>query len=137
MVRYLGEPDAINVAVLKEYAATFDFRDMSVDEALRLYVSGFRLPGESRCCAAFRLRPGVRLPVARRAAVAAAVGCHSLSSPSTGANLTGCCCAARRRVAEDRPRARAVLLRILRQQPALVPQVRSHLGPFPLRPVPT
>ena len=57
LVRYLGEPDAINVAVLKEYAATFDFRDMSVDEALRLYVSGFRLPGESRCCAAPPLRP--------------------------------------------------------------------------------
>ncbi len=80
LVRYLGEPDAINVAVLKEYAATFDFRDMSVDEALRLYVSGFRLPGESRCCAAFPLtRPGVRLPVARRAAVSAAEGCHSLT----------------------------------------------------------
>ena len=30
------------------YCKTFDFADMSVDEALRLYVSGFRLPGESQ-----------------------------------------------------------------------------------------
>ncbi|CAF1390661.1 unnamed protein product [Adineta ricciae] len=36
-----------NANVLEQYVRTFNFEDMRVDEALRIYLSEFRLPGES------------------------------------------------------------------------------------------
>ena len=45
---YLGEPDEFTIAVLDEYVALFDFRDVSLDRALRSFLSGFKLPGEAQ-----------------------------------------------------------------------------------------
>jgi len=45
---YLGDHHAFNVAVLTAYAATFSFHNMSLDAALRLFLSGFRLCGEAQ-----------------------------------------------------------------------------------------
>jgi brefeldin A-resistance guanine nucleotide exchange factor 1 len=46
-----GPPEKypFNAAVLKEYVATFDFTSMRFDEALRTFLSNFRLPGEAQC----------------------------------------------------------------------------------------
>lgn len=45
---YLGDHNVFNVAVLSAYAATFSFHNMSLDAALRLFLSGFRLCGEAQ-----------------------------------------------------------------------------------------
>jgi brefeldin A-resistance guanine nucleotide exchange factor 1 len=45
---YLGDHNAFNVAVLTAYAKTFSFHNMSLDAALRLFLSGFRLCGEAQ-----------------------------------------------------------------------------------------
>ena len=45
---YLGENEPFNLAVLKEFAAAQDFKDMSFDKALRSYLWSFRLPGEAQ-----------------------------------------------------------------------------------------
>jgi brefeldin A-resistance guanine nucleotide exchange factor 1 len=45
---YLGDHHAFNVDVLKAYASTFSFHNMSLDAALRLFLSGFRLCGEAQ-----------------------------------------------------------------------------------------
>eukprot|EP01147_Barroeca_monosierra_P000238 gene238-3616_t len=45
---YLGENDAFNLKVLEEFAHRYDFVGQYFDEALRIYLSGFRLPGESQ-----------------------------------------------------------------------------------------
>ncbi|KAL9265189.1 ARF guanine-nucleotide exchange factor GNOM-like protein [Drosera capensis] len=45
---YLGSHDECAVAVLHEFAHTFDFHDMSLDTALRIFLETFRLPGESQ-----------------------------------------------------------------------------------------
>jgi hypothetical protein len=45
---YLGESDIENVAVLTEFAKTFDFKDKEFDVALREYLSTFKLPGEAQ-----------------------------------------------------------------------------------------
>ena len=45
---YLGEPDEFIIAVLDEYAKLFDFRDVTLDRALRSFLSGFKLPGEAQ-----------------------------------------------------------------------------------------
>jgi Sec7-like guanine-nucleotide exchange factor len=45
---YLGDHNAFNVAVLTAYASTFSFHNMSLDAALRLFLSGFRLCGEAQ-----------------------------------------------------------------------------------------
>jgi Sec7-like guanine-nucleotide exchange factor len=45
---YLGDHNSFNVAVLSAYAATFSFHNMSLDAALRLFLSGFRLCGEAQ-----------------------------------------------------------------------------------------
>ena len=45
---YLGDHNAFNVAVLTAYAATFSFHNLSLDAALRLFLSGFRLCGEAQ-----------------------------------------------------------------------------------------
>jgi brefeldin A-resistance guanine nucleotide exchange factor 1 len=45
---FLGEKDALNLAVLNEYANTFDFAEVPLVEALRAFLQGFQLPGESQ-----------------------------------------------------------------------------------------
>ncbi|XP_047942930.1 ARF guanine-nucleotide exchange factor GNL2 [Salvia hispanica] len=45
---YLGDPDALNVQVLKEFTHTFEFSGMHLDSSLRTYLESFRLPGESQ-----------------------------------------------------------------------------------------
>ncbi|RZS16979.1 hypothetical protein BHM03_00049067 [Ensete ventricosum] len=45
---FLGNHDEFCVQVLHEFARTFDFRDMNMDTALRLFLDTFRLPGESQ-----------------------------------------------------------------------------------------
>ena len=45
---YLGEPAAFIITVLDEYTKLFDFRDVTLDRALRSFLSGFKLPGEAQ-----------------------------------------------------------------------------------------
>ncbi|KAL3501457.1 hypothetical protein ACH5RR_035906 [Cinchona calisaya] len=45
---FLGNHDDFCVQVLHEFAKTFDFQDMNLDTALRLFLETFRLPGESQ-----------------------------------------------------------------------------------------
>ncbi|KAK9055170.1 hypothetical protein SSX86_026254 [Deinandra increscens subsp. villosa] len=45
---FLGNHDEFCVLVLHEFAGTFDFQDMNLDTALRLFLETFRLPGESQ-----------------------------------------------------------------------------------------
>jgi golgi-specific brefeldin A-resistance guanine nucleotide exchange factor 1 len=45
---YLGNHDEFSIQVLHEFARTFDFKDMNLDAALRLFLETFRLPGESQ-----------------------------------------------------------------------------------------
>ncbi|KAE9598777.1 hypothetical protein Lal_00022621 [Lupinus albus] len=45
---FLGNHDEFCVQVLHEFARTFDFQDMNLDTALRLFLETFRLPGESQ-----------------------------------------------------------------------------------------
>ncbi|KAL5717592.1 hypothetical protein ACHQM5_010574 [Ranunculus cassubicifolius] len=45
---YLGNHDQFCIDVLQEFAGTFDFEDMSLDTALRVFLETFRLPGESQ-----------------------------------------------------------------------------------------
>ncbi|KAI3972306.1 hypothetical protein MKW92_000834 [Papaver armeniacum] len=45
---FLGNHDEFCVQVLHEFAWTFDFEDMNLDTALRLFLETFRLPGESQ-----------------------------------------------------------------------------------------
>ncbi|XP_010528362.1 PREDICTED: ARF guanine-nucleotide exchange factor GNL1-like [Tarenaya hassleriana] len=45
---FLGNHDPFCVQVLHEFAKTFDFRNMNLDMALRLFLGTFRLPGESQ-----------------------------------------------------------------------------------------
>ncbi|KAJ8563056.1 hypothetical protein K7X08_031508 [Anisodus acutangulus] len=45
---FLGNPDEFCIQVLHEFAGTFDFEDMNLDIALRLFLETFRLPGESQ-----------------------------------------------------------------------------------------
>ncbi|CAN6311936.1 unnamed protein product [Urochloa humidicola] len=45
---YLGNHDDFSIRVLHEFARTFDFKEMNLDAALRLFLETFRLPGESQ-----------------------------------------------------------------------------------------
>ncbi|KAL6125659.1 hypothetical protein ACLB2K_073714 [Fragaria x ananassa] len=45
---FLGNHDEFCVQVLHKFAGTFDFQDMNLDTALRLFLETFRLPGESQ-----------------------------------------------------------------------------------------
>lgn len=45
---FLGNHDEFCILVLHEFAKTFDFCDMNLDAALRLFLGTFRLPGESQ-----------------------------------------------------------------------------------------
>lgn len=46
--RVLGEPDALALSVLQEYANGFIFKDFPFDVALRVYLGRFALPGEAQ-----------------------------------------------------------------------------------------
>lgn len=46
--QFIGNNDPFSVAVLKEFSNKIDFRNMEIDEALRLFLQQFRLPGESQ-----------------------------------------------------------------------------------------
>lgn len=45
---FLGDPDEFCLQVLDEFARTFDFSDMAIDGALRVFLESFRLPGEAQ-----------------------------------------------------------------------------------------
>lgn len=45
---FLGSHDEFCIQVLHEFARTFDFRNMNLDTALRIFLETFRLPGESQ-----------------------------------------------------------------------------------------
>ncbi|KAF9616848.1 hypothetical protein IFM89_032698 [Coptis chinensis] len=45
---FLGDPDELNIQVLKEFTKTFEFSGMILDNALRTFLETFRLPGESQ-----------------------------------------------------------------------------------------
>ncbi|QCD98516.1 guanine nucleotide-exchange factor [Vigna unguiculata] len=45
---FLGDHDEFYIQVLHEFAKTFDFHDMTLDTALRVFLETFRLPGESQ-----------------------------------------------------------------------------------------
>ncbi|XP_058787530.1 ARF guanine-nucleotide exchange factor GNOM-like [Vicia villosa] len=45
---FLGNHDELCVQVLPEFARTFDFQDLTLDTALRIFLETFRLPGESQ-----------------------------------------------------------------------------------------
>ncbi|KAL3525904.1 hypothetical protein ACH5RR_014276 [Cinchona calisaya] len=45
---FLGSHDEFCIQVLNEFAKSFDFRDMNLDTALRIFLETFRLPGESQ-----------------------------------------------------------------------------------------
>lgn len=43
---YLATPD--NITLLKKFIGLFDFKDLRIDEAIRILLTKFRLPGESQ-----------------------------------------------------------------------------------------
>ncbi|KAJ8546039.1 hypothetical protein K7X08_018622 [Anisodus acutangulus] len=45
---FLGSHEEFYIQVLHEFARTFDFRNMNLDTALRIFLETFRLPGESQ-----------------------------------------------------------------------------------------
>jgi brefeldin A-resistance guanine nucleotide exchange factor 1 len=45
---YLGNHDEFSIQVLHEFSKTFDFKELNLDDALRLFLETFRLPGESQ-----------------------------------------------------------------------------------------
>ncbi|KAL3526546.1 hypothetical protein ACH5RR_011202 [Cinchona calisaya] len=45
---FLGSHDEFCIQVLNEFAKSFDFRNMNLDTALRIFLETFRLPGESQ-----------------------------------------------------------------------------------------
>eukprot|EP00742_Colponemidia_sp_Colp-10_P003614 GILJ01003848.1.p1 GENE.GILJ01003848.1~~GILJ01003848.1.p1 ORF type:complete len:996 (-),score=129.78 GILJ01003848.1:642-3572(-) len=57
---YLGERNDFNIAVLDMIVECLDFTNLEFDEALRYFISRFRLPGESqkidRCVSRFAVR---------------------------------------------------------------------------------
>ncbi|KAF6160227.1 hypothetical protein GIB67_018996 [Kingdonia uniflora] len=45
---YLGERDDLPLKVMHAYVDSFDFQGMELDEAIRTFLQGFRLPGEAQ-----------------------------------------------------------------------------------------
>lgn len=45
---YLGDASQLSISVMHAYTDIYDFSGMTFDGALRLHVSGFRLPGEAQ-----------------------------------------------------------------------------------------
>lgn len=44
--QFLGKNDEFNLAVLKDFCNKMDFRGLEIDEAMRMFMQQFRLPGE-------------------------------------------------------------------------------------------
>ncbi|GAB4861884.1 Brefeldin A-inhibited guanine nucleotide-exchange protein 2 [Ancistrocladus abbreviatus] len=45
---YLGEREELSLKVMHAYVDSFDFQGMELDEAIRVFLQGFRLPGEAQ-----------------------------------------------------------------------------------------
>ncbi|XP_022934333.1 brefeldin A-inhibited guanine nucleotide-exchange protein 2-like [Cucurbita moschata] len=45
---YLGEREDLSLKVMHAYVDSFDFRGLEFDEAIRVFLKGFRLPGEAQ-----------------------------------------------------------------------------------------
>lgn len=45
---YLGEREELPLKVMHAYVDSFDFQGMEFDEAIRIFLLGFRLPGEAQ-----------------------------------------------------------------------------------------
>ncbi|KAK7340119.1 hypothetical protein VNO77_20813 [Canavalia gladiata] len=45
---YLGEREELSLKVMHAYVDSFDFQGMEFDEAIRVFLQGFRLPGEAQ-----------------------------------------------------------------------------------------
>lgn len=45
---YLGEGDELPINVMHAYVDSFNFHGIEFDEAIRLFLQGFRLPGEAQ-----------------------------------------------------------------------------------------
>ncbi|KAK4752299.1 hypothetical protein SAY87_021097 [Trapa incisa] len=45
---YLGEREDLSLKVMHAYVDSFDFHDITFDEAIRAFLQGFRLPGEAQ-----------------------------------------------------------------------------------------
>ncbi|PNT03435.1 hypothetical protein POPTR_014G070600v4 [Populus trichocarpa] len=45
---YLGEREDLSLKVMHAYVDSFDFQDLEFDEAIRVFLQGFRLPGEAQ-----------------------------------------------------------------------------------------
>ncbi|PSS24171.1 Brefeldin A-inhibited guanine nucleotide-exchange protein like [Actinidia chinensis var. chinensis] len=45
---YLGEREELSLKVMHAYVDAFDFQGMEFDEAIRVFLQGFRLPGEAQ-----------------------------------------------------------------------------------------
>nr|XP_027108154.1 brefeldin A-inhibited guanine nucleotide-exchange protein 2 [Coffea arabica] len=45
---YLGEREDLSLKVMHAYVDSFDFQGMQFDEAIRVFLQGFRLPGEAQ-----------------------------------------------------------------------------------------
>uniref|UniRef100_A0A7N0SZC2 SEC7 domain-containing protein n=1 Tax=Kalanchoe fedtschenkoi TaxID=63787 RepID=A0A7N0SZC2_KALFE len=45
---YLGEREEMSLKVMHAYVEAFDFQGMEFDEAIRMFLLGFRLPGEAQ-----------------------------------------------------------------------------------------
>ncbi|KAL4188056.1 hypothetical protein AMTRI_Chr09g42220 [Amborella trichopoda] len=45
---YLGEREDLSLRVMHAYVDAFDFQGMEFDEAIRVFLQGFRLPGEAQ-----------------------------------------------------------------------------------------
>ncbi|KAL9245303.1 hypothetical protein vseg_018969 [Gypsophila vaccaria] len=45
---YLGEIEEMSLKVMHAYVDSFDFQGMELDEAIRVFLQGFRLPGEAQ-----------------------------------------------------------------------------------------
>ncbi|KAK7349618.1 hypothetical protein VNO77_07120 [Canavalia gladiata] len=45
---YLGEREELSLKVMHAYVDSFNFQEMEFDEAIRIFLQGFRLPGEAQ-----------------------------------------------------------------------------------------
>ncbi|KAL2460779.1 Brefeldin A-inhibited guanine nucleotide-exchange protein 2 [Abeliophyllum distichum] len=45
---YLGEREDLSLKVMHAYVDSFEFQDIEFDEAIRVFLQGFRLPGEAQ-----------------------------------------------------------------------------------------
>ena len=46
--QFLGKKDDYNIDILNSFASKIDYRNLTIDEAMRLFLSRFRLPGEAQ-----------------------------------------------------------------------------------------